>query len=370
MYPKTASLDFSHEDLERARRYHRARYVSLGAAMLLGVAVYAVLAWGPIGGSLWGLVDGLGWAGAAAAWAALVVVVADLVQLPLSFWRGLSRERAWGFSQQTTWSWLGDRAKGLVVSVVLTAAAWTGVVGLARAFPGWWAVPAAAVFAAGVLVVSFVAPVVLEPLFNRFGPLEDEQLAAELRSLGEQAGVPVRDVFVADASRRTTKVNAYVSGIGGTRRVVLYDTLLAAAGAPEIKLIVAHELGHVRDRDVVKGTVLAMVGAVVAVLVLWATLGTRVASPRELPQALLVLTVLELLALAPAAALSRRWERAADRCSLELTGDLPAFERAHVELARKNLSDLVPPRLAYFLLFNHPTPLERLAAGRAWASES
>jgi STE24 endopeptidase len=211
---------------------------------------------------------------------------------------------------------------------------------------------------------------VLEPLFNRFRPLENEQLTIELRALGERAGVPVRDVLVADASRRTTKVNAYVSGLGGTRRVVLYDTLLGAAGAPEIKLIVAHELGHVRDRDVVKGTVLAMLGAVVAVLVLWATLGTRIASPRELPQALLVLTVLELLALAPAAALSRRWERAADRCSLDLTGDLPAFERAHVELARKNLSDLVPPRLAYFLLFNHPTPLERLAAGRAWASES
>jgi STE24 endopeptidase len=180
----------------------------------------------------------------------------------------------------------------------------------------------------------------------------------------------VRDVLVADASRRTTKVNAYVSGLAGTRRVVLYDTLLEAAGAPEVRLIVAHELGHRRNRDVLKGTLLAMAGAAVAVLVLWATLGTRVASPRELPQALLLLAALELAGLAPAAALSRRWERRADLCSLELTGDLAAFERAHVELARSNLSDLAPPRLVYLLLFTHPPPPERLALGRAWAAGS
>lgn len=108
----------------------------------------------------------------------------------------------------------------------------------------------------------------------------------------------------------------------------------------------AHELGHRRDRHVLKGTVLAMAGAAVGVFVVWAILGTRVASPRELPVALLVLALLELAGLAPAAGLSRRWERVADRRSLELTHDVDAFEKAHVELARKNLADLAPPRLA------------------------
>src|SRR5476649_1422123 len=101
MYPKTSSLDFSHEDLERAARYHRARYLALGAGIGLAAAVFALLAWGPVGKRLWDLVDGLGWAGSAAAWAAIVVVVADLVQLPLALWRGLVRERAWGFSRQS-----------------------------------------------------------------------------------------------------------------------------------------------------------------------------------------------------------------------------------------------------------------------------
>ena len=219
-----------------------------------------------------------------------------------------------------------------------------------------------------MLVLSFVAPVVLEPLFNRFAALEDEALAGELRALAERAGVPVRDVLVADASRRTTKLNAYVSGLGRTRRVVLFDTLLAAAGEPEVRLVVAHELGHRRDRHVAKFTLLGMLGAAAAVALVWAVLGTRVAAPSELPLALLLLLALELAAMPAGAWLSRRWERAADRCSLELTGDAAAFERAHVELARRNLSDLAPPRLAYLLLFSHPTAPERLALGRAWAA--
>jgi STE24 endopeptidase len=111
-----------------------------------------------------------------------------------------------------------------------------------------------------------------------------------------------------------------------------------------------------------------MASVVIAVAAVWAVLGSRVASPDELPAALLVLTVLELLGLAPGSGLSRRWERVADAFSLDLTHDVDAFERTHVELARKNLADLEPPRLAYVLLFSHPTPPERLALGRAWAA--
>ena len=152
--------------------------------------------------------------------------------------------------------------------------------------PGRWRPPLRVALAVGFL--SFVAPVVLEPIFNRFRPLADERLAAELRALAERAGVPVRDVLVADASRRTTKVNAYVSGLGKTRRVVLYDTLLEAADEGELKLVVAHELGHRRERHIVKATVGAMAGAALWVVLLWALLGSRISSPRELPLVLLI----------------------------------------------------------------------------------
>lgn len=363
-----SSLDFSHEEVRRAGAYHRPLYAALAADTALSVAVLVVLGW--VWSGPYRLVSGLGWAGAAAGYAAIVTTLSALVRLPLGFWRGWVRERRWGFSTQTAGAWLVDRAKGWGVSVVLTAAAWTAVVGLARAFPSGWPVVAGAVLAVAVLVLSFLAPLVFEPLFNRFRPLEDERLAGELRELARRAGVPVRDVLVVDASRRTTKVNAYVSGLGSTRRVVLYDTLLREADEREIELILAHELGHRRERHVLKGTVLGMAGVVVAVVAVWAVLGAKVASPDELPAALLVLAVLELLGLAPGSWLSRRWERVADRFSLDLTHDLESFERTHLELARKNLADLEPPRAAYVLLFSHPTPPERLALGRAWAADS
>jgi Zn-dependent protease with chaperone function len=357
---------FSAKDVERARSYHRPLYLALLLDVALAATVLAALAWTGLGDWLYSPVRSLSPLAAAAGYAALVTAFSSVVRTPLAFWRGWWRERSWGFSTQTAAGWLVDRGKGLAVSIVLAAGAWAAAVALARAFPGWWALPAGAALALAVLFLSFVAPVVLEPLFNRFRPLEDEALAADLHRLSERAGVPVRDVLVADASRRTTKVNAYVSGLGGTRRVVLFDTLLEAADRGAVRVVVAHELGHRRERHVAKLTLLAMAGAAGAVAVLWAVLGTRVADPQTLPEALLLLMAIELAALPAGSWLSRRFERAADRCSLELTEDPGAFARAHVGLARRNLSDLDPSRLAYVLLFSHPTPPERLTLGRAW----
>ena len=358
--------EFTPDERERARAYHRPLYFALLLDLALAVGLLAALAWTALGRWLFSPLESVSPVAAAAAYAALVTVVSSVVRTPLAFWRGWRRERQWGFSTQGAGAWLADRAKGLSVAVVLAAAAWAAAVSLARALPGWWALPAGVALALAVLLLSFVAPVVLEPIFNRFRPLEDEALAARLRGLSERAGLPMRNVLVADASRRTTKVNAYVSGIGSTRRVVLFDTLLRAADQAEVEVVVAHELGHRREGHVAKLTALGMAGAGVGVVVLWAVLGTRMADPRTLPVALLVLLALELAALAPGAALARRFERAADRCSLDLTRDAEAFTRAHVELARRNLSDLEPPRLAYLLLFSHPTAPERLALGRAW----
>src|SRR6478609_1067011 len=340
--------EFTADERARARAHHRPLYLALLVDVALAAGLLAALAWSSLGDWLFSPLTSLSPVAAAAAYAALVTAFSSVIRAPLAFWRGWWRERQWGFSTQGVGGWLGDRAKGLAVSLVLGAGAWAAAVALA------------------VLLLSFVAPVVLEPLFNRFRPLDDEALAASLRVLSQRADVPVREVLVADASRRTTKVNAYVSGIGRTRRVVVFDTLLEAADPAAVEVVVAHELGHRREGHVAKFTLLGMAGAAGAVLVLWAVLGTRVGDPRTLPEALLLLLALELAALAPGAWLSRRFERAADRCSLELTQQPAAFARAHLELARRNLSDLQPPRLVYLLLFSHPTAPERLALGRAW----
>ena len=359
---------FTTDEIERASRYHRPRYVALLADLALGLAVLAALALGRPGDLLYGPLERLPWWAAALAFPALVVVLSALVRLPLSFWRGYLHERRFGFSTQTATGWLVDRAKAVAIGLALTSAALFALVVLARALPREWPLVAAPAAAAFVLLFTFVAPVVLEPVFNRFAPLADERLAADLRALAAKAGVPVRDVLVSDASRRTRKENAYVSGLGKTRRVVLYDTLLARGEPRQLRLVVAHELGHRRARHVAKGTALAMLGAVAAVVVVWAVVPDP-ADPRSAPLVLLLAALLELAAAPFGAALSRRWERDADRFSLELTRDAEAFEKAHHALATANLSDLDPPRPLYLFLFTHPTPVERIAAGRAWARE-
>jgi STE24 endopeptidase len=366
---------FTQAEAERAREYHRPLYLALGADLALGLAVLAAFAFAlprdlvPGSGPWWLQTVAITW---------LVLLASALARLPLSFWRGYLHERRFGLSTQTARGWLADRAKSLAVAAVVTSVPMLGLVGLARAFPSWWPVAAAVASGAFVLLMSFVAPVVLEPVFNRFRPLDDDDLARTLRELSVRAGVPVDRVLVADASRRTRKSNAYVSGLGRTRRVVVFDTLLERSGTAEVELVVAHELAHRRARHVAKGTAAAIAATALGVLALWAALrwdalleaahAEGPGDPRVVALVLLLATLLEVAGAPVFAALSRRFEREADRGSVELTGDLESFERAHRELALSNLSDLAPPRALYLLLFTHPTPPERIAAARTWVA--
>jgi STE24 endopeptidase len=365
---------FDSGQVERARRYHRPAYLARVAGIALGLLVLGLLSFGALGDWLFGLVDGLPWWGEAIAFSALVTLVVSLLATPIAFWRGYLHERRWGFSTQTLGGWLSDRAKGVAIGMALTVIPMFGLIASVHVFPSWWPLVAALGGAAIVFVVTFLAPVLLEPVFNRFAPLRDDALAEDLRQLADRAGVPVRDVLVADASRRTTKHNAYVSGIGKTRRVVVWDTLLERGAPGEVRLVVAHELGHRRFRHVAIGTAIAMGGTALFVLGLWllfqwdellAAIGADgPGDPRVIPFVLFAGTVAELALRPFALALSRRWERDADRFSLELTGDPEAYEATHRNLALSNLGDLDPPKAAYLFFFSHPTAPERLAAGR------
>jgi STE24 endopeptidase len=217
-------------------------------------------------------------------------------------------------------------------------------------------------------------PLLLEPLFNRFTPLQNEDLAGSLQQLAADAGVPIEQVLVADASRRTTKQNAYVSGFGASRRLVLYDTLLRTSDQRELRLVLAHELAHRRARHLFKGTALAAAGASGFVLLLWTLLRWPAlrdtltidgpSDPRVIPFLLLLGLCLQIASAPLGTAISRHWERQADRLSLHLTADPHAFEQTHRKLAAANLADLEPPRLAYLTLFSHPTAAERITAAR------
>ena len=367
-------------DPELARRYNDPRYRAILIDVLVGLAFLAFAALTRPGHALAGVVDGMPEALGAFALGALLVVLSALLRLPISIWLGLTHERAFGFSRESGRDFALDRAKSVGIGAVLTGAGLAGIVGAAQLFPGWWPLAVAAGAALLVLLLSFVAPVVLEPVFNKFRPLEDAALREAVLELALEVGVPVREVLVADASRRTSKLNAYVSGLGATRRVVLYDTLVDSATTPEVLSVVAHELGHRRYRHVALGTAIAMAGSVAFVLVLWGLLWSgRVldaigadgpGDARIAPFVLLTGSVLGLLAAPAQAALSRSWEYACDRFAVEQTGDLPAFESAFARLSDANLPDPSPPRLVYLWLFSHPTVPERLEAARLAAGSS
>ena len=304
-----------------------------------------------------------------------LAVVGRLVALPLSAAvEGVRRDV--GLSTRDWAGWTGDLLRGLAVDAGLTALVLLAVVGLARLAPRtWWAWGAGAT-AALVVAGSFAYPLVVEPVFNSYQPLAAGPLRTELLALAERDGVPVDEVLVADASRRTTALNAYVSGFGGTRRIVLYDTLLDSAPQDEVALVVAHELGHAQEQDVLTGTLLGALAAAAgvcaaALLLSWSPLLRRAGAdgpgdPRVLPLVLALAAVGTLLASPAVNLVSRRVEARADLHALDLTGDPATFTAVQQRLAVTNLSDLDPNALAYAVFATHPSVVERLEIARAW----
>jgi STE24 endopeptidase len=365
---------FDRQQIERGRSYHRPLYIAAVVEVVLDLGLLSLLSFTALGDRLYTSTDGLPWWAHCVVFSLLVLALTAALRLPIAFWAGYLHEHAWGLSTQSLAGWSRDRLKGLTLTLLFGTSALLGLVAAARIWPAAWPLIVATAAAFLVLAVSFVSPVVLEPLFSHFTPLEDRELAGSLQRLAARAGVPVSRILVADASRRTSKLNAYVSGLGRTRRLVLFDTLLAEASRREVQLVVAHELGHRRARHVAKATLLGMLAAALFVVTLWALLRSSAlrsalgvagaGDPRVVPVVLLLATILGLLASPLGSSISRRWERQADAFSLELTCDPAIFESTHRRLALTNVADLDPPRLFYFAWFSHPTPPERIAAAR------
>lgn len=373
-----ASLDFTAGERAREVAFHDATRPPSYVSLLLGLAVSVGLGLTPVGARLVTAVArplGGGWIWQVLLGTLTLLVVGRLVTLPLGA-RVEAVRRGYGLSTRTWGTWAVDVGKGVLVSAALTALVLLVLLLLARAAPRtWWAWGAAAT-AALVVVVSFAYPVLVEPVFNRFTSLPAGELRDDLLALAEREGVPVDDVLVADASRRTSSLNAYVSGFSGTRRIVVYDTLLEQATPQEVELVVAHELAHAENRDVLVGTLLGAVGAAAAVcalflLLTWSPLLRRAGAdgagdPRVVPLLLALLAVGSLLVGPVSNLVSRRIEARADVRALDVTGDPRTFADAQKRLARANLSDLDPNPLAYWLFATHPSTTERLALAREW----
>lgn len=374
--------DFTATELGREDAYHRQLRPPVFGSLAVGLGVILLLGFTPLGARLVAaaarpLPAWWGWQVLAGGLA--VLLVGRLATLPLSAWAE-TVQRRYGLSTRDWSAWALDVAKGFGLSAAVTLAALLGLFGLVRSLPRWWFVPAAIAGAALVVVVSFGYPLVVEPVFNRFTSLTEEPLRTSLLELAERDGVPVDDILVADASRRTRTLNAYVSGLGATRRIVVYDTLVEGSSPQVVRLVVAHELGHTAARDVLRGTVLGALGLAAAVCVLalalsWAPLRRvagvpTIADPRSVALVLAVVAVLSTLAGPLQSLVSRRIEARADVHALELTRDATGFVRMQRALALSSLSDLDPHPLVFGLFATHPTAPQRIALAREWAAAS
>lgn len=306
----------------------------------------------------------------------VLLAVAQLAALPFDAWLAAVR-RDYGLLIESWWTWFGRWLGYASLVVVLGSIAVALALAAARRWPrGWWA---GAVVAGAV--VAAVASLAVPLTYQVEGTRSDPALESRVQDLAKRAGVAVDRVVVAETSDRSPAINATVSGLGPTRTVTVFDTLLPGPEDPadstlpmQVDALIAHELVHVRENDVLLGTLLAAIGAAAIVaLAAAATMSTRVqralgargaGDPRMVPVPIAIVLVGSLLALPLGVSVSRALEARADREAIALTGDPAAYADLMARLATTNRSSLEPPRWRYALLFTHPTPLQRIAAAR------
>ena len=373
--PQTA---FDAAFLARSAAYSRPLYVAVLAALVVRIAVIAAIALSPPGRRLVGrITKAVGKARparAAAAVIAVAVIAVDLLIAPLAFWAGYVHSGNFGLRTQGVGGWLYDWA-------VLHVPVWLGVgllalIGywVARRWPRAW--PPVAGLAAGVAaaVVTFASPLLFEPLLYDFRPLPDGDVRDEVVAVLDAAGEDVAGILVADASRRSTRQNAYVSGYGASQRVVLYDTLVQERPPAEVGVVLAHELAHKRNADVVRFVLLAAAGTLVAAYAL-DMVGRRrtragrqagVADPSAAAVVLLTVVVLNTLSMPVQSFVSRRAEAAADLGSLDFTAAPEVFAAMQDGLTRTNLSEPLPPAAVTWWWGSHPSTMARLGMARWW----
>ena len=376
-----ASIDFSVDEIAVGDRL--ARLLIVPGLISTGVSLLLALALGltPVGARI---VEGVarplggGWVWQVLVGGLVLLLIVRVVTLPFGAWAESVR-RSNGLSTRSWGAWLVDVGKAFGISAAIALVALTVLVGLVRRWPSWWWVIASLGAAVLVLTVSFLYPLVIEPVFNKFTPMPDGPLRTSLLELAEEDGVQVDDVLVADASRRTTTLNAYVSGFGSSRRIVVFDTLLEQAPDAEIESVVAHELGHVKNQDVVVGTVLGALGAMTAVLVLYllSTWGglmqwvgiSGLGDGRSVAFLLAFVAAATFISTPLQSAASRQIEARADVHALDLTRDPQTFSEMQRRLALTAKSDVTPNWVLYRWFGTHPMTTARLAGARYWAMD-
>ena len=383
----TASAVAVPQPSETALRYHRGNGWIWAADTVLGLLIPAALLLSGLAARLRTFAAWLArgrWYGTVAWYGALFSVVMSLAYLPLAWYAGFVRQHAYGLSTQTAEQWFGDFGKSVLVGAVVAALVlWIPYLLLRRSPRRWWLWSGLATLPLGVLAMV-VGPLWIAPLFDDFGPMQDRALEARILALAERAGIEGGRVFEVNKSEDTRLLNAYVTGIGATKRIVLWDTLLRRLAPDEVLFVMAHEMGHF----VLHHTLAVILGAsLLATLSLYATHRAagrllarygrrfgfdRLADVASVPLLLVVGGVVSF-AVTPAVLAYSRWqEHQADRFALELTRNNRAAATAFVRLQEENLGVPRPGLLYTLWRGSHPSLASRIEFAneyRPWSED-
>jgi STE24 endopeptidase len=291
---------------------------------------------------------------------------------PLSYYSGHVLEHHYALSNETFGDWFSDFVKSLLIDLALATVLFSVIYALLRWMPGWWWLFATIFYILFAVVLSTLMPVVIMPLFHKFDPLEEGDLTTAVRKMMDDAGIKVVGVYKWGLAEKTSTANAAFAGFGRTKRIILGDTLLSGYSQEEILAILAHEVGHYKNRDTLRlmltSSVLALIGFYVSHLCLTGLSGllgfTHIYDVGAAPLFIFSLFVFSLVSMPFANMHSRRREFAADAYAIEKVESPAALVSAFEKLADQNLSNKEPAPWIEFLLHSHPSMARRIARAR------
>jgi len=335
-------------------------------AVLLAILLSGLLPW---------LVDaikgfGVGFIGGGLIFFALIAIFSQMLDIPFDLYSTFVIEQRHGFNTRTIGLWLSDWAKGMVISAILGGIVLVVLLVLVSYFEATWWILAWVIVSIFELVVLWLYPVLIAPLFNKFEPIADRELAQRIADLMERAGLVVKGVFQMDAGKRSKHTNAYFTGIGRTKRIVLFDTLIASHPEQEILSVLAHEAGHWKRKHVIKQLLLmeaiSFAGLfIISVMLDWELLYRTFGFEEQIRYVGLLLAPIVLSPLIYflrplGSALSRKYEKEADDVAVSLMGTPEPVRDTLIRLSADNLANLTPHPIYAWFHYSHPPPVERI----------
>ncbi len=355
-YSKDTLKYFDEEFLERANSYSKSKLLLYAINNLIKwslTVLFLFIAWDYLGH--FSVIKALLFLG-------LFLLALQIITFPISYYRGFVLEKIFNLTNQSFNGWLIDYLKSFMVSFFVYLFLLGGLYLLLNHASRYWLILAIIVLIIFIVLGTYLYPLIIDPLFYKFEPLENRQIRSEIKTMAQKIGIGVEEIMIADASRRTMKSNAYFTGIGKSKKIVIYDNLLNNFSEDEALAVIAHEMGHWKKMHLFLQVVMASIGGIIVMFfikLIINAMGIRT-DFKSIIIAFLIFSLLSFIALPLQNYISRQFEKEADRISINLTQKPEVHIELMQKLAKSNLSNVEPNKVIKYILYSHPSIMERI----------